>query len=278
MRTLLLFIVVACLLCPMNVQVHADTRHMSVHFLHVGQADCIFVQTSAGKNVLIDSGNNTHQKKVIAYLKKRDVETIDILIATHPHHDHIGGMDGLIETFTVNALYLPPLSHGTRTYKKLKEAVANENITVFQAKTGQTIRLADDIRMDVLAPLGKRYEQMNDHSLVLKLTHGKNRFLFTGDAGIKSEREMLEKHLDVKADVLKVGHHGANTSTSDAFLKAVDPQYAVITTGGTNDDTFPSDKIIGRLKQQQVTTFRTDQLGTVIAVSNGDALAFFQHG
>ncbi|HEX6922436.1 MAG TPA: MBL fold metallo-hydrolase [Bacillales bacterium] len=273
MKRIIFLVLAVFLVLPLTSASAADQDKIMVHYLNVGQADCILIQTPGGKNVLIDSGTNARAKKVLAYLRDHDVEDINILIATHPHHDHIGAMDELLEAFSVDVLYLPPLSHSTHSYQRLKNAVANNETTVFQAKAGQTIRLTPDVRLDVLAPLGANYKHMNNNSLVLKLTYGKNRFLFMGDASEVSENEIMAKEIDVQADVIKIGHHGGDHGTSESFLKKVDPDYAVITSE-KGDKHFPSGKVIDRLKERDVTVFRSDQQGTIIAVSDGESIVF----
>ncbi|HEU5141087.1 MAG TPA: MBL fold metallo-hydrolase [Bacillales bacterium] len=272
-RLLILFIAAFCCIGILPISANAeDPEIIRFHFLSVGQADCILLQTSDGKTVLIDSGNNAHAKDVLSYLKQHDIVAIDILIATHPHHDHIGGMDEILEAFPVQTLYLPPLANKTRSYRNLTKAVAEQGTTVFEAKAGQTIRLDPDVRIDVLAPLGKKYRVMNDYSLVLKVTHGENQFLLMGDAGKKSEEEMLNQDVKVKADVMKIAHHGANSATSNPFLDKVDPKYAVIS--DANKFRFPSRKVIKKLKERDITIFRTDKEGTIIAVSDGESIVF----
>lgn len=271
MKRLLFLVAAIFIFLPAMAQAE-DTNQVRVHFLDVGQADSILIQTSDGKNVLIDGGTNYAADGIVSYLKKQGVKRIDMLIATHSHHDHIGAMDKLINTFQVNMLYIPPLSHQTRSYRDLKKAVDQNKTTVMDAKTGQSIRLAKDVRLDMLAPLANHYKNENNHSLVTKLTHGENRFLLMADAGEKSEKQMLQKHTNVKADVLKVGHHGGNSSTTDEFLAKVDPKYAILTVG--NHANFPSQEVLDRLKRKNVTTLSTHQLGTIVAVSNGKAIVF----
>lgn len=254
--------------------IHAeDQDQVRVHFLNVGQADSILVQTPGGKNVLIDGGTNAATDKIISYLEKQDVNRINMLIATHPHHDHIGSMDKLLDTLAVDMLYIPPLSHKTRSYHELQKAVWKNETTVIEAKTGQSVRLAKDIRLDVLAPRKGHYKKENDDSLVTKLTHGDNRFLLMADAGKKSEQDMLKKQVKVDADVLKVGHHGGASATSGNFLTKVDPDYAIITAG--DHANFPSQDVVNRLKRKNVTLLNTHRLGTIVAVSNGESIAFY---
>jgi beta-lactamase superfamily II metal-dependent hydrolase len=256
----------------------AENDVMRIHFLNVGQADCLLLQTSGGKNVLIDSGDHRHAGKVLSYLQRNDVDTIDILIATHPHHDHIGAMHELLDELTVHSLYMPALSHRTKTYKRLKEAVAENETTLFQAKAGQTIRLTPTVKIDVLAPLGNKYRDRNDYSLVLRVTHGENVFLLMADAGKKSERELVEEGYDLRADVVKIGHHGAATATTSAFLKKVKPQFAVISAGDRLGSGFPSRKVIGKLERMDVTVYRTDVRGAIVAESDGSVITIYTEG
>lgn len=268
----LLFLMAAVFIFLPGMAQAEDTGQVRVHFLDVGQADSILIQTPGGKNVLIDGGTNYAADGIVSYLKKQGVDKINMLIATHPHHDHIGAMDKLIDTFSINLLYIPPLSHQSKSYRGLQKAVENHETTVMEAKTGQSIRLAKDLRLDMLAPLGNSYNIENDYSLVTKLTHGDNRFLLMADAGKKSEKEMLQKRINVKADVLKVGHHGGNSGTSDEFLAKIDPKYAILTVG--DHANFPSREVLDRLKRKNVTMLSTHQLGTIVAVSNGKSIVF----
>lgn len=270
----LFFLIVAGCFVFLTTPVHAtEPQQVAVHYLNVGQADCIIIQ-AAEKNMLIDSGNNAHARKVLAYLKRQGVEAIDMLVATHPHHDHIGAMDELLNTFPVHTLYMPSISHRTRFYRALKKAANENNTTVIEAKAPQTIRLVPNIRIDVLAPLGKRYVYKNNYSLVLKMTHGKNRFLFMADAGWKSQGEMLKKKINVKADVIKIAHHGAISGMVGEFLDRADPKYAIISAGGHKKFGFPSHKVIKKLKKKNVTILRTDRQGTIIAASDGKSIRF----
>lgn len=256
----------------------AAANEVKVHFIDVGQADCILVQTSQGKNVLIDAGDDGDAEKVISYLQKNNVATIDMLIATHPHHDHIGSMDEIIQAFSVDIMYMPGRSHQTRFYSDLQKAIRNNKVMTMEARAGQTIKIDKNVKLEVLAPLGKKYRQMNDYSLVMKLIHKKNTFLLMADTGKQSEKEMLSKNVNVKADVMKIGHHGADSSTTEDFLEEVDPETAVITAESRHKHKLPSENVLARLKLRDVKIYRTDRVGNVVAESDGEKIIFHTSG
>lgn len=187
-----------------------------VHFLDVGQADSILIQTHSGTNVLIDGGNNADGEAVVSCLKAQGVRHLNAVIATHPHEDHIGGLDRVLNEFPVDQVYMPNAVTTTRTYEDFLLAVKSSKATVIQARAG--------VKLDVpglegvfFAPNGDYYEDLNDYSAVLKVTFGRVSFLFAGDAESVSEAEMLKAGYDLRANVLKVGHHGSDSSTSSPF-------------------------------------------------------------
>jgi competence protein ComEC len=267
---------ISVLISPTSYSVSASLRPtMEVHFLDVGQADCIFIQTSNNKTMLIDAGDDHDGQRVKKFLERKGIEKIDILVATHPHHDHIGGMDTILASFDVQTILMPNLHYHTKYYKELMRMVEQKKPKKVLAKEGVNLSLDWGIRIDVLAPpLKSQYKYINDYSAVLKLTHGTNTFLFAADAGIASEKQMLRRYPTLNADVLKVAHHGANTGTTAAFIDRVDPEYAVISVGRQNDYDYPSKKVLKRLKEKQIKVYRTDQSGTAIAFSDGKKIQF----
>ena len=245
---------------------------IEVHFLDVGQADSIFIQTSSGVNVLIDGGNNSDGERVVSYLKAQGVKRLDAVVATHPHEDHIGGLDRVLNEFPVDRVYMPNAVTTTRTYEDFLLAVKGSKARVIQAKAG--------VKLDVpglegvfLAPNGDYYEDLNNYSAVLKVTFGSVSFLFAGDAEFVSEAEMLKAGYDLRANVLKVGHHGSDSSTSSAFLAKVSPEYAVICVGAGNDFGHPSDTVLKRLSDARVKVYRTDRDGNIVMRSNGKQIS-----
>ncbi len=199
----------------------------SVYFIDVGQGDCELIRTPDGQNILIDAGTNATGDKLVQYLEQLGVEQIDTLIATHPHEDHIGGMDEVVNAFPIGDVYLPKVADSqtptTRTYERLLEAIADKGLSITPGCGGMTILDDDGIKLEFLAPNADSYADLNSYSIVAKLTCGQKSFLFTGDAEADSEEEMLHAGYDLRSDVLKCGHHGSSTSTSAAFLQAVQP-------------------------------------------------------
>lgn len=242
---------------------------ISVHFLDVGQADSILVKAPSGKNMLIDAGNNNDGEKVVSYLKSQGISKIDVLVGTHPHEDHIGGLDNVIKNFDIVNIYMPRVTSSTKTYKDVIEAVKAKNLSINTAKYGVKLDLGDGIDATMLAPIGQSYENLNDYSAVIKLKYGNTSFLFMGDAEKTSENEILNKGIDLKADVLKVGHHGSDTSTGTSFLDAVNPRYAVISVGANNVYGHPNKSTIDKLNKKGISILRTDKDGTIVLTSDG---------
>ncbi|RBW69373.1 ComEC/Rec2 family competence protein [Bacillus taeanensis] len=253
---------------------YSKRNEIQLHFLDVGQADAILLETSTGKTMLIDAGDQHHEQQMMEYLLKLGITKIDVLLATHPHHDHIGGMDKIIETFYVDKFYMTSISYHTKHYENLLTALKSEQIPVKRIERGMSISLEHYLDIKVLGPFKKEYEDLNNQSVIIKIKHGKNRFLLMGDAGIEAEEDLIKHKGELKTDVLKVGHHGADTATSDAFLEKIKPDYAVISVGRKNRYDFPDKSVLKRLKDHNIAVYRTDQLGTIIVGSNGKSLSF----
>lgn len=248
-----------------------------IHFLDVGQADSIFIQLPNGQNMLIDAGNNADGPFVVNYLQDHKITKIDYLIGTHPHEDHIGGIDDVTKSFNIGHIYMPPVTHTTRTFKDILTAFQANNKKIIPAKAGLTIIDQDNLKACFLSPLRDNYKELNEWSAVLKLRYKEISFLFTGDAEEINEIEIISSPVtSLDSDVLKVGHHGSDSSTSIAFVKAVTPSYAVISVGKDNRYDHPSPDIIDRLEAHGAIVLRTDELGTIIARSDGTTLKFYK--
>jgi competence protein ComEC len=258
---------------PMSGTTNAATKNMYVHFINVGQGDSIYIKAPNGEDILIDGGNKDGSD-VVAYLKKQKVKDIEFMIATHPDADHIGGLDEVLKAFPVKNVYAPKVSRTSQAYKDFLTAVKNKKLTIKTAKADVTLPIKG-VTAKFVGPV-KSYSksELNDWSAVLKITYGKKSFLFTGDAEAKAEADMVKAKKDLRADVLKVGHHGAKTSTSTTLLKAVKPTYAVISVGKNNSYGHPTSEVLNRLKSYKVNIFRTDKQGTIIATTNGTTLSF----
>lgn len=207
--------------------------------------------------MLIDAGNNDDSDLVVNYLRAQGISKLDYVVGTHPHEDHIGGLDVAINTFDIGNVILPKISHTTKTYKDVLLSIKNKGLKVTTATGGKTFDLGN-AKCEIVAPNGSDYEDLNNYSVVMKVTYGNNSFLFTGDAEDVSENEMLSKGYDLKADLLKVGHHGSHSSTTPQFLKAVSPKYAVISVGTGNKYGHPTQETLSKLNNAGIQVYRTD--------------------
>ena len=244
----------------------SGTAYLTVHYLDVGQGDSEFIAFPDGKTMLIDAGESEYGNTVVNYIKNLGYSKIDYLVATHPHADHIGGMAKVIQSFSIGAVYMPNATTTTQTYAELLSAIQSAGLNIYTAKAGISILDANGVSVNIIAPNSSSYDDLNNYSAVIKITYSSNSFLFMGDAEQLSENEITA---NVKADVLKVGHHGSDSSTGQAFLSKVAPKYAVISVGAGNDYGHPTQATLDKLSKVGTTTFRTDKNGTVVIKSNG---------
>ena len=247
------------------------TEDLTIHFLDIGQGDCTLL-TQGDHAMLIDAGDNDQGTKVQSYLEYLGISSLDYLVLTHPDADHIGGADVVIYKFDCSTILMPEKKADTRTYDDVIQAMKSKNYTAVHPEVGDTYAFGES-SFTVLSP-AKNYQDSNDCSIVLRLTHGSNTFLFTGDAEEEAEADMLTSGMDLSADVLKVGHHGSHSSTSDAFLKAVSPAYAVISCETGNSYGHPHAETLNKLRAAGVQMFRTDEQGTITVTSNGSTLTW----
>ncbi|KEH90633.1 ComEC/Rec2 family competence protein [Clostridium botulinum] len=246
---------------------------LKVHYIDVGQADSILVQQD-DHFMLIDAGNNEDDKLVIDYLQKQGVKKLDYVIGTHPHEDHIGGLDKVIDSFEIGQVFMPKKTSNTQTYKDVITSIKNKNLKITSPVPGTTYKLGV-AEWSIFAPAkDKDYESVNNYSIVQKLKFGNNSFIFTGDAEAISEMEMVQGGYDLQSDVLKVGHHGSKTSVCQAFLDKVNPKYAVISCGKDNKYKHPNKSTMDRLKAKNIPVYRTDESGTIVATSDGEKVTF----
>lgn len=243
---------------------------MEVYGFDVGQGDSTFIRTKEDA-ILIDGGNNGKGEDVVRYLQELGVKRLTAVIATHPDADHIGGLDTVLDAFPVDSVYAPRVTHTTETYRDFLLAVKREGVTIKSVKAGLEIP-SEAARFTFLAPLTDGTQDLNSWSAVLRVEHGQDRFLFMGDAPIRTERQLLELDVDLSADVLKLGHHGADTSSSLPFLQAVDPKRALISAGQDNAYRHPRPSVLQELKAERITIDRTDQSGTIQYISTGDGI------
>ncbi|HBJ2602265.1 TPA: cell wall-binding repeat-containing protein [Clostridium botulinum] len=245
---------------------------VEIHYIDVGQGDSILIQQD-GHNMLIDAGTNASENTVVNYLKSKGVTKLDYVIGTHPHEDHIGGLDKIIDNFAVDKVIMPKVTHTTQTFKDVITSIQNKGLKITVPTVGDkySLGVAD---FTILAPNNSSYSNLNNYSVVIKLKFGNRSFIFTGDAESLSEGEILAKQLDITGDVLKLGHHGSKTSTSQNFLNKVNPKYAVVSCGKNNSYKHPHQETLNKLKAKNIKVYRTDEAGTIIATSNGSSLSF----
>lgn len=258
-----------------TVDVNYEDYPLSVHILNVGKADAIYIKSN-DKNILIDSGDTDTKDQVIQYLNNNKIQQFDLIIATHPHKDHIAGMDNIINTFFINRFIMPKLSETiiptTKTYNSMINSLKDNNIAVESPIVGDNFKIGE-INIDILGPI-KEYDNLNNNSVISKLAYKNTSFLFVGDAEKEAETDLISSGANLKSTVLKVGHHGSKTSTTQKFLNAVNPEYSVISVGPDSNN-LPKDSIINRLKNNNIKIYRTDKSGTIIFTSDGDNINVF---
>lgn len=247
---------------------------LEVHFIDVGNADCILVRQE-DKTMLIDAGERKSNTTLRRYLDTYGVEKFDLVIATHPHADHIGGMAYVLENYPVERFVMSYMEEEhtptTASYENMLEALLEKEVPVDEAVPGAVYELGT-ARLQILAPY-ETSDEANNVSVVTRLTFGEKAFLFTGDAEKSVEKQMISGAYALKADVLKLGHHGSNTSNSTAFLRQVAPDFAVITCGADNDYGHPHQEVMDRLDRQGMTVYRADIDGHIVFTTDGATLS-----
>lgn len=243
-------------------------ENFSVSFIDVGQADSVLIR-NGNYNMLIDAGNNEDGEKLVNYFKSLGIEEFTYVFATHPHEDHIGGMDDIINNFKIDNYYMSNKLSTTKTFTDVLDALDGRNLKYTVPNKGDTLKLGN-ANIKVIYP-GDDKSNINDSSIVLKMTYGKNSFLLTGDATSNVERKIYNE--DIKSDVLKVAHHGSSYSSTDVFLDRVKPYYAVISVGKNNIYNHPSNKTLEKLNKRNIKVYRTDLDGTIVFTSDGENLS-----
>ena len=243
-----------------------------VHFIDVGQADSILVQND-GENMLIDGGNVADSSLIVSYLRDYNVKTIDYLVCTHAHEDHGGGLNAAVRNFDIETIFAPKTGSDAKFYQKLLDGIYAKGLEITTPEAGYSFTLGD-ASVQVLGPITESSDDKNNTSIVLKLVDGENSFLFTGDAEREEEQDILNAGYDLSADVLKVGHHGSNSSTTYPFLREVMPSYAVISVGKDNSYGHPTEEVLSRLRDAEAEVHRTDLQGHIVAKSDKQNITF----
>lgn len=253
---------------PTFSEVSSDLK---VYYLDVGQADSILIQDN-DENMLIDAGNNEDGELLVTYFKELGIEKFKYVFGTHPHEDHIGGLDNVISAFDIGTIYLPDAITTTATFVDVLDAMEAKQMNYTVPKIGDTLTLGE-AQIQIIYT-GTDTTDLNNASIVLKLSFGNTSFLFTGDAMEKTEKQILNQ--DIHADVLKVGHHGSKYSSTKEFLDKVQPTYAIISVGAGNSYGHPADTTLEKLQKKNIEVFRTDELGTILLTSDGISITMSQ--
>lgn len=247
----------------------ASADKMYVSFIDVGQGNCTLLRCG-GKAILVDSGEVGAAQTVINYIKNLGIDELNCVLVTHPHTDHMGAMTKILYEFKIDDLIMPEIPEEiiptNKTYEKFLTAVSDNAGNVIAAKPGETYSYGE-MKLEIFAPL-RDYDNLNDMSAVSRISYGDTSVMFTGDATTTVEKDLLKKNINYSATVLNVGHHGSKTSSSEAWLRAVNPKYAVICCGVNNDYGHPHSLITKRLEEFGIEYFETDLLGTIVFESD----------
>lgn len=243
------------------------SNKMKVHFLDVGQGDSILVQSPNGKNLLVDGSTKDAGKEVVAYLRSHDVEKLDYVVATHPDADHIGGLISVLNSISIKNFVDSGKVHTSQTYEEMLQLILDKNIPFIVPNIGDTIPLDDDLDITVLN-VGEESDDNNEASIVLKITYGEVSYLLMGDADIRIEKEILEQS-NVKSTVLKAGHHGSDTSSSEDFIQAVKPEVTILSYGKDNSYGHPDAEVKSRLERISSQIYGTSVVGNIVVETDG---------
>lgn len=251
-----------------TISISTGKKLMKTHFLDCGDADSIFIEYPDGKCMLVDAGESSFKNSLESFIREKGYDRIDYLVASHPHSDHIGGMSHIVKNFDIGSFYTSNVIHTTQTFENLLTALEDKNLKINLISRGDIIP-SSICEVAVLAPEKRQYLRINNYSAVLKIVYNKVSSILCADAEADSEREMMQSGIDLKADVVKIGHHGSFTSTTTGFLKTINPSDAIISVGKDNENGYPSKNIINRLKNKGIKIHRTDEKGNITMVTDG---------
>lgn len=264
---LCIFLLAGCTEAVKTEKIPVTAGHeMHVHFIDVGQGDSILIESPSGKTMLIDGGVKGAGQQIVSYLNELGINKLDIVVATHPDADHIGGLIPVLDNMTTEQFYDSGKVHTSQTFEEMLTQIDEKNIPYHVPKIGDDIEFDKDVNVKVLNANDQATDN-NDASIVLKMTYGNVSFLLTGDAGVALEKEMLQ--YDVKATVLKAGHHGSNTSSSEEFVQAVKPEVAILSYGEDNKYGHPHAEVVDRLQAIGSKIYATADLGTITVSTDG---------
>ena len=252
-----------------------SNHNLRFHFIDVGQGDSSLIITPKGKTILIDAGDEAHAKKVVSYIREQGIEKLDLVVATHPDADHIGGMDKVIKNFDIDVFAMPDVSAKTNQYKQIQRELKTKKMKATRLYQGDEVQIDDDIDFEILSPVkGKKYDDTNEYSIVAKIVYKDTSFILMGDATMENEVDIINNIPDIDIDVLKLGHHGSSTSSSDYFITKTSPNIAIISCGKNNKYGHPHQEVMRVLKKHGVTPYRTDEMGDIVITSDGKEIKY----
>ena len=272
-KMLLSTLFVLLTLCSCNISfdnvITTPKGTLAVHFLDIGQGDSIFIELPNSQTMLVDAGENYYGEGIIDYIYDCGYEKLDYLVATHPHSDHIGSMSYIVRHMDIDAVYMPKVSTTTKTYENLLDSISKKGLKIKTAMAGTKILDIDELEIVILAPVEIYEDDLNNCSVILKITYKDRSFLLTGDA---EKKEFEDVYLDMSADVLKVAHHGSSTSTTEEILEKIKPEIAVISLGEDNEYGHPYTSTLKLLNNIDCDIYRTDEDKTVKISTDGENL------
>lgn len=254
-----------------NTTLTSPETGFEVHYIDVGEADSALIVCD-GHAMLVDGGNVGDSSLIYTYLKNRGIDYLDYVICTHAHEDHVGGLSGALNYATAGKVYCPVTEYGSRAFENFVKYVTKQGLSITVPTLGETFTLGS-ATAQIIGPV-RATDNVNNTSIVFRIQYGETSFLFTGDAEREEEQEIISAGYELKSTVLKVGHHGSSSSTSYPFLYYTEPLYAVISVGADNQYGHPTDDTLSKLRDADVTVYRTDKLGTVICRSDGKTVSF----
>lgn len=285
MKKFVLILSILLLICGCNdVTNHKDLNNnigsvvdnnkdlLIVHYIDVHQGDASFIEFPNKEVMLIDAGEKEYGDVVKNYISNLGYKNIDYVIGTHPHSDHIGGLQKVIESFNVDKVYLPNVSNNTNTFIDLVKSI-KDNSSLYEGKKGINIIDDDNLKVSIISPSVIDNDNLNNDSIVIKIVYDNNSFLFTGDIESDIEKEILD---EVNVDVIKVSHHGSDTSSCYEFVNSVSSKYAIISVGKDNSYNHPVNEILYRWENSGSLVYRTDESGNIVVKSDGENIQVFE--
>lgn len=255
-----------------DIELTEDKSSFTIHFIDVGQADAALVLCDDSA-MLIDGGNAADSDLIYSYLKKHDVDHLDYIVCTHAHEDHVGGLAGALNYASVDTALCPVTSYDSKAFKSFVKYLKKQDVEITVPEAGNTYSLGSS-EFEILGPINDDGNGENNSSIVIRIVYKNTSFLFTGDAELEEEEDIIDEQYTLESTLLKVAHHGSETSTSYGFLNEVLPEYAVISVGKNNSYGHPSEDVLSRLRDADATVYRTDMQGDIICTSDGESLSF----